>query len=66
MDLSRTIDDVDSQPILNDIKEELLNINNANPNPYRITRSSKRLLSLIKTNNIKDTNTDIGRATCAG
>ena len=64
-DLPRIIDNVDSQPTLNDIKK-LLSINNANPNPYRVTRSGKKLLSLVKTSNIKDTNIDIKRAICAG
>ena len=64
--LFRIIDNVDSQPILNDIKERLLNINNVNPNPYRITRSGGRLSSLIKINNTKNINTDIRRATYAG
>ena len=65
-DLPKIIDNVDLQPILGVIKRRLLNINNVSPNPYRVTRSSRRLLNLVKADNIKDTNTDIRRIIYSG
>ena len=64
--LSRIINNVDLKLILDGIKEGLLNINNVNPNLYRVSRSGKRLLGLVKTNNTKNTNIDIGRVTYSG
>ena len=51
---------------MGNIKGGQLNINNANFNLCRITRSNRRLSSLIKANNIKNINIDIGRTTRSG
>ena len=64
--LFKIIDNVDSQPILGGIRGGLLNINNANPNLYRVIRSGRGLLSLVKANNTKDINIDIGRVIYSG